>query len=88
MDTSEHDMVLGMPWLMDSNPLINWKTGQLWWEEEEDPADSSDEELTPDKEEIGSDSEDIAENESLAPEKSQREQPLYKLKQWRILKAA
>ncbi|EXV01030.1 reverse transcriptase domain protein [Metarhizium robertsii] len=33
MDVSEHDLVLGYPWLWESNPLINWRTGQLKWNE-------------------------------------------------------
>ncbi|KAM4062066.1 reverse transcriptase (RNA-dependent DNA polymerase) [Hirsutella rhossiliensis] len=34
MDIGEHDLVLGLPWLQESNPLINWKTGQLRWNED------------------------------------------------------
>jgi hypothetical protein len=31
MDLSEYDVVLGHPWLRESNPLIDWRTGQLRW---------------------------------------------------------
>ncbi|KAM4064780.1 reverse transcriptase (RNA-dependent DNA polymerase) [Hirsutella rhossiliensis] len=34
MDIGEHDLVLGLPWLQESNPLINWKTGQLRWNDD------------------------------------------------------
>ena len=33
MDVSGHDLVLGYPWLRESNPMINWRTGQLCWNE-------------------------------------------------------
>jgi reverse transcriptase-like protein/integrase-like protein/chromodomain-containing protein/aspartyl protease len=39
MDISEHDLVLGLPWLKESNPLINWRTGQLQWNETAIPQD-------------------------------------------------
>ena len=31
MHLSEYDIVLGHPWLRESNPLIDWRTGQLRW---------------------------------------------------------
>ena len=39
MDISEHDFILGLPWLKESNPLINWRTGQLQWNEAATPQD-------------------------------------------------
>lgn len=31
MSLAGHDMILGYPLLQKSNPLIDWRTGQLWW---------------------------------------------------------
>jgi hypothetical protein len=31
MDLQEYDLILGHPWLRNSNPMINWRTGQLCW---------------------------------------------------------
>lgn len=36
MNISGHELVLGHPWLRESNPLINWRTGHLQWNETED----------------------------------------------------
>jgi hypothetical protein len=30
-DTSQHDVILGIPWLRKHNPQIDWITGQLQW---------------------------------------------------------
>jgi hypothetical protein len=30
-DTSEHELILGIPWLRENNPIIDWTTGQLRW---------------------------------------------------------
>jgi hypothetical protein len=30
-DTAEHAIILGIPWLRESNPRIDWTTGQLSW---------------------------------------------------------
>lgn len=29
---SQHDVILGIPWLRASNPRVNWRTGQLQWD--------------------------------------------------------
>jgi RNase H-like domain found in reverse transcriptase/Reverse transcriptase (RNA-dependent DNA polymerase)/Integrase zinc binding domain/Chromo (CHRromatin Organisation MOdifier) domain/Retroviral aspartyl protease len=30
-DIAEHELILGIPWLRNSNPVIDWTTGQLFW---------------------------------------------------------
>ena len=30
-DIADHELILGIPWLRNSNPVINWTTGQLSW---------------------------------------------------------
>lgn len=30
-DIAEHELILGIPWLRGSNPVIDWTTGQLSW---------------------------------------------------------
>ena len=30
-NTGRHQVVLGLPWLQTSNPIIDWATDQLWW---------------------------------------------------------
>jgi hypothetical protein len=32
-DIAHHDMILGMSWLQNSNPTINWKTQEITWPE-------------------------------------------------------
>ena len=32
LEVPGHDIVLGIPWLRSSNPVIDWTTGQLRWE--------------------------------------------------------
>jgi hypothetical protein len=29
---SQHEIILGIPWLRASNPRVNWRTGQLQWD--------------------------------------------------------
>ena len=31
-DISGYDLILGIPWLRESNPRVNWRTGQLQWD--------------------------------------------------------
>jgi transposase InsO family protein len=31
VDLGRHDVVLGLPWLRNANPLINWYTGRIEW---------------------------------------------------------
>jgi hypothetical protein len=31
-EISQHSIVLGIPWLRESNPRVNWRTGHLQWE--------------------------------------------------------
>jgi hypothetical protein len=30
-DIADHQLILGIPWLRNSNPVIDWITGQLSW---------------------------------------------------------
>ena len=31
-EISDHQLILGIPWLRASNPRVNWRTGQLQWD--------------------------------------------------------
>lgn len=31
-EISQHEIILGIPWLRASNPRVNWRTGQLQWD--------------------------------------------------------
>ena len=37
-ELSGHDIILGLPWLRRSNPVIDWTTGQLYWRDLGPPA--------------------------------------------------
>jgi hypothetical protein len=37
-EVSGHDIILGLPWLRSSNPVIDWSTGQLYWTKTKRPA--------------------------------------------------
>ena len=40
MDIHEYDLVLGYPWLRDSNPSIDWRTGQMQWSDVACPSET------------------------------------------------
>ena len=42
LEVTEYELILGYPWLRDTNPDIDWSTGQLRWRNtESDPADGT-----------------------------------------------